>query len=208
MVEPETKPSLRERKRRQTLSDIEQAAVELVLRDGLAATTVDAIAERAGISRRTFFNYFDGKDAAILGLTPDVDGPSIDPVDGEEPLLTVIRALMRGMGHRDRTVLHRQRLGILKEHPEVLSSQFAQLHAHKDRMGRRVTEFLATRPEFADDPDLEVRAQVVLAVCSTCVRSAVQEQTESTPEELPDDLDEVIAQRALTLARTTLEMLR
>ncbi len=62
--------SLRERQRLQTLQEIHRAAVELVEADGLAAVTIDAIAERAGISRRTFFNYFASKEDAVLGTRP------------------------------------------------------------------------------------------------------------------------------------------
>lgn len=40
--------------------------------DGLAAATIDRIAEKSGISRRTFFNYFPSKEDAILGIREPV----------------------------------------------------------------------------------------------------------------------------------------
>ena len=40
---------------------IRQAAAELVRERGYEAMTYDAVAERAGISRRTVFNYFPTK---------------------------------------------------------------------------------------------------------------------------------------------------
>ena len=61
---------LRERKRAQTRRRLEEAAIDLALRDGLDQVTIEAITERADVSRRTFFNYFDSKDDAILGLRP------------------------------------------------------------------------------------------------------------------------------------------
>ncbi|WP_375431816.1 TetR/AcrR family transcriptional regulator [uncultured Friedmanniella sp.] len=43
--------------------------LDLGLEHGLASVSVDQIAERAGVSTRTFFNYFDTKeDAALLQL--------------------------------------------------------------------------------------------------------------------------------------------
>lgn len=45
-----------------TLAD---AASELFLEQGYEATTVTDITKRAGVSRSTFFNYFDGKAATI-----------------------------------------------------------------------------------------------------------------------------------------------
>ncbi|WP_237565266.1 TetR/AcrR family transcriptional regulator [Ornithinimicrobium cavernae] len=60
--------SLRERKRTDTFRSIHDAAADLVLDHGLARVTVDEIAERAGVSQRTFFNYFPTKEDAVLGV--------------------------------------------------------------------------------------------------------------------------------------------
>lgn len=60
-------PSLRERQRLDTWASIHNAAAELVIRDGWASATVDKIAANAGISTRTFFNYFASKEDAVLG---------------------------------------------------------------------------------------------------------------------------------------------
>ena len=59
--------SLREQKRLETRLRIEDAATSLVDKRGFSATTIEEICEHAGISRRTFFNYFDSKDSAVLG---------------------------------------------------------------------------------------------------------------------------------------------
>ena len=59
---------LRERKRRQTRKDLEAVTLELVVRDGLEKTTIEAISEKANVSPRTFFNYFDSKEDALLGM--------------------------------------------------------------------------------------------------------------------------------------------
>jgi AcrR family transcriptional regulator len=59
---------LRERKRRETNQRISQAALKLFADNGYEATTLDAIAEAAGISRRTFFHYFASKDEILLSL--------------------------------------------------------------------------------------------------------------------------------------------
>ncbi|AQT81107.1 TetR family transcriptional regulator [Mycolicibacterium litorale] len=56
---------LRVRKRQRTRERIAAAAAELVMRNGLAATTADRIAEEAGIARATFFRYFESKEYAV-----------------------------------------------------------------------------------------------------------------------------------------------
>jgi AcrR family transcriptional regulator len=45
---------------------ITHAAMDLFERQGYAATTVDAIAEAAGVGRRTFFHHFSSKDAVVF----------------------------------------------------------------------------------------------------------------------------------------------
>lgn len=67
---PEDCLSQRERRRRETWLAVHAAAFELVSNRGLDGATVDQIAERAGVSRRTFFNYFATKEDAVLGLVP------------------------------------------------------------------------------------------------------------------------------------------
>lgn len=55
----------REVKRRETHRRITEAAVRLFLEKGYGATTLDAIADAAAISRRTFFAYFKSKDEIL-----------------------------------------------------------------------------------------------------------------------------------------------
>ena len=63
---------LRERKKAETWAALHEAAASLALQDGLDQTTVEAIAASAGVSQRTFFNYFQVKEDAILGLREPV----------------------------------------------------------------------------------------------------------------------------------------
>jgi AcrR family transcriptional regulator len=62
---------LRERKRTATRLAIAEAARLLTARRGVNGFTVEEVCERAGISRRTFFNYFPTKEDAILGHPAD-----------------------------------------------------------------------------------------------------------------------------------------
>lgn len=55
----------RETKRRKTLQRISESALRLFAAHGYEATTLDAIAEAAGISRRTFFYYFKSKEEIL-----------------------------------------------------------------------------------------------------------------------------------------------
>lgn len=61
---------LRERKKAARREALIDATHELVARDGLDGATVEAICAHAGVSTRTFFNYFESKDDAALGIRP------------------------------------------------------------------------------------------------------------------------------------------
>lgn len=62
--------SARGRPRQSSRDVLEEAAQELFLEQGYDSTTVDQIAQRAGVSRATFFNYFSSK-AEVLWCQVD-----------------------------------------------------------------------------------------------------------------------------------------
>ncbi|MGO3885305.1 MAG: TetR/AcrR family transcriptional regulator [Mycetocola sp.] len=74
------------RPRLSSRSILEDAAHELFLEQGYAATTVDQIAQRAGVGRNTFFNYYSAKsdvlwievDDALDALPTALNEPSED----------------------------------------------------------------------------------------------------------------------------------
>ncbi|MCX7542137.1 TetR family transcriptional regulator [Corynebacterium sp. P5848] len=61
---------LREAKRLSTRAAIDDHATRLVLEHGFDAVTVEGICSAAGISRRTFFNYVDSMETAVIGEHP------------------------------------------------------------------------------------------------------------------------------------------
>lgn len=90
---------LRERKRRETLRRITDAGIGLFIEKGYEATTLDAIAAAAGISRRTFFYYFKSKDEILLSLQSGVGDMIVDalretPADGR-PLDAIRNAIAK-----------------------------------------------------------------------------------------------------------------
>ncbi len=62
--------SRRERKKQATRQALHEAAFLLVEEHGLAAVTAEAIADRADVATRTFFNYFSSKEEAVLDREP------------------------------------------------------------------------------------------------------------------------------------------
>jgi AcrR family transcriptional regulator len=171
---PTHEPGLRERKRADTRFRIEQAALKLVLERGLDATTIDAVAAAAGISQRTFFNYFESKEAALLGLTGlDPAGHVNHPITAENFASDVVGIVLDTVGA---TALHpdllESRREVLRRYPEVSASAS---RARKDLHQHLVT---LIRQHLQTEVPLErstVLAAVIAGVCLTAVKVAYRE---------------------------------
>lgn len=93
---------LRERKRSETRRRIADEAVRLAAGQGASATTVDQIAQGAGVGRATFFRYFESKELAIATGLSDVAVFVLSTVLAELPAelgpLEAIRAAHAQLG--------------------------------------------------------------------------------------------------------------
>jgi mycofactocin system transcriptional regulator len=82
------------RPRATTALSITAVALELFERDGYDATTVEAIAEAVGISRRTFFRYFPSKNDVVWGdFSTQLQrfAAMFDAAGDDEPTIDVVR---------------------------------------------------------------------------------------------------------------------
>lgn len=86
-------PTLTARRRERTRRDIVRAALELVERDGFAATVVEDIADRAGVSVRSFYRYCSDKVDALAGELeqfPTAFAASLRAVDQEVSMVDAV----------------------------------------------------------------------------------------------------------------------
>lgn len=58
----------RERRRQRSREEIAEAARRVLLRDGVSATTLDAIAREAGLTKAALYYYYPSKDALLFDL--------------------------------------------------------------------------------------------------------------------------------------------
>lgn len=77
MVEVQRPTTLRERRKQQTRDLIRRIAVNLVKDRGFNDVTVDLICDHAGVSPRTFFNYFPSKESAMVAVPPPLTAAAI-----------------------------------------------------------------------------------------------------------------------------------
>ncbi|RII90592.1 TetR/AcrR family transcriptional regulator [Clavibacter californiensis] len=84
---------LRERRRVETSARLTTLARRLTAERGLAGFTVEEVCDEAGVSRRTFFNYFASKEDALFGRssrveTQDLEDAFVAAGDPADPALS------------------------------------------------------------------------------------------------------------------------
>ncbi|MEU0406352.1 TetR family transcriptional regulator [Streptomyces griseorubiginosus] len=92
--------TLRERKKQRTREALLRVAIELFTTRGYEGTTVDDIADAVGVSQRTFFRYFAGKEDAALALDEMTVARFVEAVRArpahETPLEALRQAVLEG----------------------------------------------------------------------------------------------------------------
>jgi AcrR family transcriptional regulator len=93
VLDPSKDVGRRAARRRATNIALRRAALRLIEAQGYAATRTDDIARAAGVSPRTFFNYFPTKEAAVFppeGLLADLAAASLrSRPAGEDPVVSL-----------------------------------------------------------------------------------------------------------------------
>ncbi|MCF6470257.1 TetR family transcriptional regulator [Nonomuraea sp. MG754425] len=163
-------PGLRERKKAETRQAVHEAALRLTVEHGLDNVTVEAIADAANISRRTFSNYFDGKEDALLyGDEQRLNSLALrvreQPADQTawQALRGALQSLYAETGGPDREWHLRARLAM--RHPSLHARQLAG----RVRLERELSRVVAERRQPG-----EVGPEMVTAAFLAAMRIATQ----------------------------------
>jgi AcrR family transcriptional regulator len=163
---------LRERKKVATRQALHQAAVRLAIAHGADKITVEAVADEAGVSRRTFSNYFANKEEALLYGDRQRISLLIGMVRarpaGERPwaaLTGATREFYRQVGELDPAWVAQTRL--LRSRPALLAQQLNTFAAVERELAAAVTARMS-RPDPAG-----VRARLTAATFMAALRVAL-----------------------------------
>jgi AcrR family transcriptional regulator len=205
-----TEVGLRERKRVRTRRRLEEAAIGLALRDGLDKVTIDAISARADVSPRTFFNYFDSKEDAILGvLPPDVNDEILAAhrvrYAQSDLVESLIGLLIAVLGPSiDEPSFREARMQVVRRHPELLERLMTRMARMSEQLTAAARDLLIQRGGASGaKPVSDAVAETMFMTCAGGIRAATKQWT-TTDEEL--SLIE-LEQRAVALVRETIEKL-
>ena len=146
----EARTETRRRRKAERPQEILEAAFVEFSRNGYAMTTLDQIAERAGVTKGTIYVYFENKEHLFISMVREVTKAALDTV--HEMLET----------HEGSTA-------------DLLRAQFSFIYQHivEDRRRREVLRMLiAEAPRF---PELADRYhQEILRPCLDMLRQAIQ----------------------------------
>ena len=187
MSEPAGRRELNKARTRQALVD---AARELARERGLEHVTAEEIAEGAGVSRRTFFNYFPNIEAVVAaGLAEPLQriaAALLGRPAAEEPL-TAIAAVFR-----EQPIPAEILLGWMPIEP-VSSAQGRELQL---RVWQHHEEWLVgvLHQRLGDDDELRVRSlgAAVMAVFEVVQRAWLPTATEQHPTEAVASFNEAL----------------
>ncbi|MBB4920405.1 TetR/AcrR family transcriptional regulator [Streptosporangium saharense] len=184
----ESTAGLRERKKAETRQAVHEAALRLCAEHGLDNVTVEAIADAANISRRTFSNYFAGKEDALLYGDEQRIRLLVERVRSrppEEPAWQALRGAVRDLYGElgEPEVAWAVRARLAKRHPALLARQLAN-HA---ALERELVQAITDRDGTADP----VRPRVLAAGFLVALRIATHMWTD---EQEPRPLHEVMKQ--------------
>lgn len=173
-------PGLRERNRRETWAALYEAAATLAERHGPGAVTVDDIAARAGVSKRTFFNYFATKEDGILGfreprLSPEsIEAFRASPAPVVDRTVALIMAAIHGSTDAPNT--GGRRTALVRKHPELRGRLDALASQLESLVAPLVSEHFGVEHVPLDAPGPrspeQRRATAVFMLAGTVVRFA------------------------------------
>lgn len=146
----ETRPETRRRRKAERPQEILEAAFAEFSRNGYATTTLDRIAERAGVTKGTIYVYFENKEHLFISMVREITKAATETVQGMFET------------HEGSTA-------------DLLRAQFNFIYQHivEDRRRREVVRMLiAEAPRF---PELTDRYHdEILRPCLEMLRQAIK----------------------------------
>ncbi|MEH0971856.1 TetR family transcriptional regulator [Micromonospora sp. CPCC 205546] len=186
---------LRERKKAATRLALHEAALRLAIEHGLDRVTVEAVADAANVSRRTFSNYFSSKEEAVF------HGDAVRL----RRLLELVRRQPADAPPWDALSAAAERLAVeaYGNAPPSWLVHRRQLRGHPGLVAHQVAAYTAIERELADDvahrltgPDRALRSRVLAATVLACLRVAIQHWIDHPDGPLLDILRTALAEAA------------
>ena len=187
-----------EQRRVETTQRLERCALELTVERGFDGWTMDDLAVAADVSRRTVFNYFDGKADVVLG--PDHDLP-------DEIIATFVAGGPTGHLFDDLVQLARE---VLQERSVDLDLELLRRRAEstdpkvmaifRARFEEHVEEAVVLILQREGEDFGPARARLVIRLLVTVFDSMLDRTAPDLTRPLPDLIDDAVRDARAVLA--------
>lgn len=175
--------TLRQQRKWERNRALSLAAQELVAERGLENVTIDDIAAAAGVSVRTFFNHFAGKDDALVGVEPAALDELADELrrrPPEEGPVDALRAVVLSGIDTD-GMLRRWELRntLVRTYPSLLPRYLASMVQIEGALGAALADRLGV------DQRTDPRPRTAVAAVLAALRAAIAWWWEESDRSLP-----------------------
>jgi AcrR family transcriptional regulator len=158
---------------------LERAAMELYCERGFDNTTVAEIAERAGLTERTFFRHFADKREVLFGGAHELEDlmaravtnapASFRPLEAATAGLEVAAELLE-----QRRQFARQRQAIIATHPNLRERELIKLASLSAALAD------ALRRRRVEDPGARLTGEIAVGIFKVAFERWVDERTQRT----------------------------
>jgi len=134
----------RERRRERSREEIVEAARRVLLKNGIAATTLEAIAQEVGLTKAALYYYYPSKDALFFEVmfgvldaqTTAVQDAVATATNGGQALRSIIRETVRCFGSQldDFRLVYLQSQVVTPGTVRITPEQFARIRPLNDRL--------------------------------------------------------------------------
>ncbi|ANZ41280.1 TetR family transcriptional regulator [Lentzea guizhouensis] len=162
---------LRERKKAATREALGDAARSLCVEHGLDGVTVEQIAHAAGVSLRTFFNYFSSKEEAVVAgdsTTADAFVRAFADRPADEPLLAALREALQSAFPEHVDLARLRQLRELRRTPALLPHVLAAYAAREQDLTAAIAE------RTGIDPSADPFPVMAASMITSSLRAVVQ----------------------------------
>jgi AcrR family transcriptional regulator len=172
---------------------LEQAALELYVERGFEQTTVAEIAQRAGLTERTFFRHFADKREVLFQGAASLQELLVNTVASAPDSFTPIDAIAAALDAAgtvlgERRESARQRQTVIAANPELRERELIKLAALASALAK------ALRERSVSDPTAGLAAEAGIAVFKIAFERWVDESNQrDLPRLMRESLDELRA---------------
>jgi AcrR family transcriptional regulator len=181
-TESHGEPGWRERKRVQTHARIQATAIELFLRDGFDAVTMDQVAEAAEVSRRSLFHYFRSKEEIVFSTKAglgELIAEAVAARPADEPLLAMAENALKDMARHFQGPEPRALARLIARTPALRAGD----HAKHEALEQVLADALAARKGLAPDAEpVRVTALVAVAILRHATEQWLESEAAAGPE--------------------------